>query len=327
MNLGCRRSGASVFESAIRLGCRNRPRRRGASETMVSVPAYRTPFPIGRVSPLAVGTGTPARSRAAARSRGGCESLTVESPFPSPFASPFAPLGGVASAVPNPAAPSHWFKGTPAAAMASTMPVRLSVGGAGYAEGASALRDDSSASTSDVAHSSSSTCTRVGSEAGGGFARSRRRSAAAVSSLAAPPAPAAASSGRISAGASITGKCSAMKRAASGRAEVRVPAAPPPNPAPSANPAGRKYPSAGLVGAAVPRLRNRPGACSASALYRGRTYSADAGWPPDTRASNEDSAEEEDPGISVGFGSIGLPSASSAGGGGAPSATDLGHKP
>ena len=294
---------------------------------MVSVPAYRTPFPIGRVSPLAVGTGTPARSRAAARSRGGCESLTVESPFPSPFASPFAPLGGVASAVPNPAAPSHWFKGTPAAAMASTMPVRLSVGGAGYAEGASALRDDSSASTSDVAHSSSSTCTRVGSEAGGGFARSRRRSAAAVSSLAAPPAPAAASSGRISAGASITGKCSAMKRAASGRAEVRVPAAPPPNPAPSANPAGRKYPSAGLVGAAVPRLRNRPGACSASALYRGRTYSADAGWPPDTRASNEDSAEEEHSGISVGFGSIGLPSASSAGGGGAPSATDLGHKP
>ena len=330
-----RRSGAIALESSSKLGCTNRERRRGTSETMVSDPANKTPVPRGNASPFAVGAGTPSKSRAAARFIFRASAFT--SPLEESRACVFASTPRTV-ADPRPAAPSHSFTGTPAAAMASTMPVRLSVGGvtAGgvprESRALSALRAAASSATitSDVAHSSSSTCTRVGSDGAGGFARSRLLSAAAVSSLAAPPAPAAASSGRISAGASITGKCLAMNRAASGRAADRAPADDGSvvalKPVPSANPAGRKYPSAGLVGAPVPRLRNRPGTCSTRALYRGRTYSADAGWPPAKRESAEATVAARS---STTFepSTTRFPSASSAGGGGKPSDADRGHNP
>ena len=118
------------------------------------------------------------------------------------------------------------------------------------------------------------------------MARSRRRSAEAVSSLAAVTAPAAASSGLSDAGASSTGKCRAMNPAARGLAAIRdvplnppqvepsTPAVPPP-PSLTANPAGRKYPSAALTSALDPSDRNK--GWSTSSLYTGYNTSSATG--------------------------------------------------
>ena len=187
----------------------------------------------------------------------------------------------------------------------------------------------SSSHTSDAAHSRSSTCVSSASRwsraPGGGVSRRRRRSAAAVSSRAAfaPPAPAAASSPRIHAGASRTGKCFAMNAAALGRGRAKDEDPPPPPPPgredpprkdPSANPAGRKYPSEGFIARppAPPPPRERNSAFSLSSRMIGRIRSSEAGC---ARARSGGG-----PG-----GTSARPSGSSAGGRGAPRRSDRGH--
>ena len=297
-NRGCASIGPSVVDEVI-FECANRVAARGASVDISADAVHSVPDPSRATLPPAVGTGTFAKSRTAARHTGGA------SVFSGAVTDDVAP--------PRPAAASQSFTGTPAAAIASTTPVSESSGGPSFTALETSPRVDALrvARTSDAAHSMSSTCVLSAASSrpagGGGFVLSNLRNAAAVSSRAAPPTPAAASSGRSDAGASITGKCRDMNAAASGRAT------PPPPHDPSANPSGRKYPSEGFNAAPPPKLRNS--AFSPSSRYRGFTNNSDAGCDPElwdrppspsTRPSTR-------------------PSASSAGGGGSPNDCDVGH--
>ena len=69
LNCAWRISAPSVGD-AVRLGCRNLPRSVGTSATMFSDPLYMPWCPNAAGAPLAVGTGTPDRSRTVATSRG-----------------------------------------------------------------------------------------------------------------------------------------------------------------------------------------------------------------------------------------------------------------
>ena len=316
-NLGCASNGPSVVDDDIR-ECANRDATRGANADISADAVHSVPDPSRATSPPAVGTGTPAKSRTAARSMGGDVGSSDADDADADAVAP-----------PRPAAASQSFTGTPAAAIASTTPVSESSGGAVVV--AAFLRVAVVvARTSDAAHSMSSTCVRSAVSSrpagAGGFVRSNFRNAAAVSSRAAPPTPAAASSGRSDAGASITGKCREMKAAASGRAT------PPPPHEPSANPSGRKYPSEGFNAAFPPKLRNS--AFSPSSRYRGFTNNSDAGcvlFRADTASAapaNERparSATDRFDRVDTDWESATRPSGSSSGGGGSPNDSDRGH--
>ena len=152
------------------------------------------------------------------------------------------------------------------------------------------------------------------------MARRRRRSDEAVSSLAAVTAPAAASSGLSDAGASSTGKCRAMNPAARGLAAIRDdPSNRDAQVAPlaslTANPAGRKYPSAALTSALDPSDRNK--GWSTSSLYTGYSTSSATGWPFPGRPTT--------PAPLARPAATGRPSGSRSGGAGSPTRSASGH--